>query len=406
MAIAFDGDNLVITLESGVTEVDVFEDIYESAKDWYRASSNRRYPFPFVSDGGNPLTSIINQGGYIFLRNDLGWRIKPPEEDTTIYLTGNLAVADTDLPAFAPTDGAYTAAILGLQPVTQGVTPAMATQLAFNTFQGVVCVDTRPGYGYDGVGAVGFDEIGTRRAPSSNMVDALMIAEREGLRTFQLLSNTTISDVDLSAGYLISGDSPFIVLTLDASADATNCRLFNLVVFGELDGLNTVERCSCWTITNASGFFEKCDFNASMSLSGPTKLYECYSGVEGGGYPTFLTGANIFVTRDFRGSYGITGMTGGEHSNGFGGGGRILLDNTCTGGTCHIRGFPFEIVDNSNGTTVLDESGSVKTNELWTRFGMNSAAPAEVKSGSHISATGIQVTLTTNPDGSVTLQRV
>jgi hypothetical protein len=88
MAINFDGDNLLITLDSGITEVDVVDDLYRAWKDWMLETPlNRRYPQAFVSDGGNPLTAVINQGSYIFLQNQYGWRIKPPEEDITIYLT-------------------------------------------------------------------------------------------------------------------------------------------------------------------------------------------------------------------------------------------------------------------------------------------------------------------------------
>ena len=120
MPATFDGPNLTITLESGVTEVDVKEDIYEPWKDWVR-SGYAEYPQAFTVVGGDPLTSVINAGSYFFLNNSAGWRIRPPEEDITIYLTGNLAVLDVAFPAFTPTVGAYTAAIVGLQPVTQGV---------------------------------------------------------------------------------------------------------------------------------------------------------------------------------------------------------------------------------------------------------------------------------------------
>jgi len=120
MAVSFDGPNLIITLESGVTEVDVKEDLYEAWKDWVRAG-NAQFPQAFTVVGGDPLTSVINAGSYFFLNNSDGWRIRPPEEDITIYLTGNLAVLDVAFPAFIPTIGGYTAAIVGLQPVTQGV---------------------------------------------------------------------------------------------------------------------------------------------------------------------------------------------------------------------------------------------------------------------------------------------
>lgn len=122
MAITFDGDNLLITLDSGIVEVNVVTDLYKAWKDFMLASPvNRKYPEAFRSDGGNPLTVTINQGAYIFLNNIDGWRIKPPEEDITIFLVGNLAVEDVALPSIVPTTGNFTAAILGLQPITQGV---------------------------------------------------------------------------------------------------------------------------------------------------------------------------------------------------------------------------------------------------------------------------------------------
>ena len=127
----FNGETLIITLDSGVTTLE-WIDVYSAWKDWMIESPlNRKYPTAFRSDGGNPLSAIINQGSYFFLNNSGGWRIKPPEEDITIYVTGNLAVEDTSLPALTPTDGAYTAAIFGLQSITQGITPVMGEQLTF-----------------------------------------------------------------------------------------------------------------------------------------------------------------------------------------------------------------------------------------------------------------------------------
>lgn len=125
----FDGESLIITLPptvGGVLDVDVQADLYEPWKDWVRAKPKRRgYPQAFTPDGGNALTSILDQGRYSFLNNVAGWRIKPHESNGTYYFTGNLAVADTTLPALIPTVGAYTTAVLGLQPITQGITPEL-----------------------------------------------------------------------------------------------------------------------------------------------------------------------------------------------------------------------------------------------------------------------------------------
>ena len=76
MPLTFDGDNLVITFQSGVTEVDVREDLYEDWKDWLLADPSRlKYPRAIRPLGGDPLTSVINAGSYFFLNNSDGWRV-------------------------------------------------------------------------------------------------------------------------------------------------------------------------------------------------------------------------------------------------------------------------------------------------------------------------------------------
>lgn len=115
----FDGENLIITLDSGITEVD-WIDIYSDWKDWMLASPfNRGYPEAFSTSGGEELSAVLEAGAYWFLRNDLGWRMRPPEEHITIWVTGNLIPQDITIDSFLPTIGAYTTQILGLQPITQ-----------------------------------------------------------------------------------------------------------------------------------------------------------------------------------------------------------------------------------------------------------------------------------------------
>jgi hypothetical protein len=124
MATTFDGDNLLITLNAGgaVHSVNAETDLYSDWKEWVKLSSaNAAHAPAFRTTGGDPLTPGIEAGAYFFLRNDLGWRIKPAEEDATITLTGNLAPEDSSLPIVIPTTGAYTVLVLGLQPITQGV---------------------------------------------------------------------------------------------------------------------------------------------------------------------------------------------------------------------------------------------------------------------------------------------
>lgn len=123
MAITFDGPNLRIILESGVFVLDA-EDLYSRWKDFSKTGDNSKFPFAFDdSFGGNPLPGALEAGPYFTFRNDFGWRLRPPEEDINITLTGNLIPFDDTLGAtgiVVPTLGAFTTAIIGIQPVTQG----------------------------------------------------------------------------------------------------------------------------------------------------------------------------------------------------------------------------------------------------------------------------------------------
>lgn len=125
MAVTFNGEQLLIILESGVTEVDIEVDLYKAWKLWQLDDpggvTNRKYPPAFRTSAGDPLTGTLDLGGYFYLRNDLGWRIRPAEEDATIFFTGNLVAETTALPITVPTLGGYTVLINGLQPVTQNV---------------------------------------------------------------------------------------------------------------------------------------------------------------------------------------------------------------------------------------------------------------------------------------------
>jgi len=238
------------------------------------------------------------------------------------------------------------------------------TFLEAGLFQGHVFVDIANGYAGTNKTSTG-GIIGTNQTPSNNFDDAKVIADNRGLTDFLIARSSTINTIDFSEGYAFSGVSPFVVLTLAASADVSNCQMVNLTVVGELDGLNVLSRCSIGAVTNLSGFIEKCAFQSTVSLNGPTFIMECYSQVTGGGYPLISTGPHDLGIRDSHGSFGVADMTGGTHTLQINGG-RAILENTCTGGDVYLRGDPFDIIDNSVGTSVTDQTTiSATTAGVW-----------------------------------------
>lgn len=129
MAFTFDGVNLRITLESGVPTLDTI-DLYSRWKDWVKTDNNSKYPIAFSSEAGAPVTGALDQAAYIRLRNDNGWRLRPPEENINILVEGNLIPGDDTLDIVVPTLGAFTALVLGLQPIAQATAGSSPTAIA------------------------------------------------------------------------------------------------------------------------------------------------------------------------------------------------------------------------------------------------------------------------------------
>lgn len=99
----FDFTNLTITA-ADFDDIAAEKDIYST---WKRlmltgpSALNVGAPPAFsTSVGGNDIGGGQEISPYFFVRNDLGWRIRPPSGDGELNITGNLFPADTTLTAF------------------------------------------------------------------------------------------------------------------------------------------------------------------------------------------------------------------------------------------------------------------------------------------------------------------
>jgi hypothetical protein len=99
--ISFDGPNKIIDVgfDAATTTVDAV-DLYSRWKDWV-TDGNAQFPPAFdLSVGGNSLGGGVTLDAYLFLRNDLGWRIRPADQDHILIVEGQLYGANTSLPVY------------------------------------------------------------------------------------------------------------------------------------------------------------------------------------------------------------------------------------------------------------------------------------------------------------------
>lgn len=98
--VTFDGDNKLILVNEGVTELDVLEDLYSDWKEWLISNYDGLYPSRYIdaieSIGGQPLPGSRFVGSTFFLIN--GWRIKPHWGTYTLVINGNLYTTEGDSP--------------------------------------------------------------------------------------------------------------------------------------------------------------------------------------------------------------------------------------------------------------------------------------------------------------------
>lgn len=105
------GTYLRILLPAGQASTTAITEMYSAWKEWFKTGSNSKWPFAFDTTGGDPVTATANVAAYFFVRNDNGWRIRPPEEDLNTVIVGNVYGRDPSLDIIVPTAGAFTSLV-------------------------------------------------------------------------------------------------------------------------------------------------------------------------------------------------------------------------------------------------------------------------------------------------------
>ncbi len=350
MATQFDGDNLIITLDpvvGGVLTVDVIDDIYEPWKEWVKIGTNSKYIPAFRPSGGDPLTDVLKQGQYTFLNNEEGWRIKPAENDGTYTFIGNLAGENINLPILAPTTGAFTVLINGLQPITQVVNQSsLVTSLGH--IQQSVYVNTE----------ALVDGDGSQSSPFNNVTSAIDYAETNGLHHIHLEGDLTL-DRNLK-NFEIAGFGLPVIATAGFSIDG--CRFYQVQLEGTYTGTIIAQECVLRPNFYLNGYFETCGLAGDLFCidGGQVLMTQCISTIPGLGRPTISMASATGVQLSVRKNGGGLTIKGCNHASSNVtvevSEGSLTFDNSNTAGNMVARGM-CKFVDQTAGATVTDETG-------------------------------------------------
>ncbi len=104
MTATFDGPNLTVQIPSTGT-FNAGSDLYSAWKQWVRQSDNAKYPKAFDTTGGDATSPGQEIEPYYFVRNDLGWRVRMPEQSGDVSIVGNLFRRQANLPLFVEASG-------------------------------------------------------------------------------------------------------------------------------------------------------------------------------------------------------------------------------------------------------------------------------------------------------------
>ena len=100
-----DNLNKLLILKSGVTSINVEQDLYSDWKEEYKLGVNSSFPPAMRSIGGDPVTLTQDAGATFFMIN--GWKIRPDEVNHTLNIEGNLFTDPAGASPYVPTVGAF-----------------------------------------------------------------------------------------------------------------------------------------------------------------------------------------------------------------------------------------------------------------------------------------------------------
>lgn len=348
--VTFNAGSKVISVELGVRELDVQSDVYSAWKRWVLASpENSKFLHAMRTVGGDTLQAGKTLGATFFLMN--GWKIRPPEEDCTLNVIGNL-YDDAGVAVFVKTEGQFNAMVI--QTVSNLTdSQVVESELAKSLDYGGVVYYSETSYNTGNEYPVG-----TVNRPVNNLNDAIAICERVGTKTIRIYGNLTI-DRNIEA-YCFRGMDSTSNIFFDNN-DVSSCTFDEVQLHGTLSGSIRANMCVLDNIVGLSGEFYTCGLKGVIQLANVNSCFvQCFT-KQGISECALIDGSNVMTStvgfRAYSGCVNIMNFNDPDTMVEFDFiSGRLFVDNTNHDITIACRGV-VSLINLSNIT--IDTSGMV-----------------------------------------------
>ena len=343
--VTFDGENKIIEVVNGVTQIDVQNDLYSSWKNWVILSDNAKYMQAFRTFGGDPTSATQSAPKYFFLLN--GWKVLVDNDN--ILVQSNLYTDDGTSPFIVQNNGSVSATNSDAQSIKSDIEDVLA-------YNGNIYIDTVNGY--DGTNY----PIGTMAKPVKSLSDAIILANKYNIKSIFLLSALTLTQDVMGLNF--KGSNLHILNLNNQLLD--NSSINSCIVMGRQNGNRvTYRNCIILTLNNFAGILKECYFALSTPISiqsgSSSIISDCRSGVAGMDSPCLdYSNGNIEISiRAYSGGMRIINSTDSLNVTTIEFiAGKFNIGEDCTDGYFAVRGVCDDTNVNSGGA-IVNLNGSV-----------------------------------------------
>lgn len=358
--ITFDGPNKIIDVgyDAGTTIVRA-TDLYSRWKDWVK-DGNAQWPEAFAgSVGGDDLGSGVKLDAYIFIRNDLGWRVRAADIDHKLIIDGQLYGFSPSTAVVVSRPGRTITYELTLSSRSQVINPAADTVSASGSYQGRVWLNPTSMYSDTNF------PTGTSVQPANNMAAAVQIANTYGLREIFVLGNLTLAEN--VSGFAIVGANAGVQIVVDQVANVLDTVFDGVNVTGYFDGPARIRNGTIDELIDGFvGEIDNCHILTGIRCIGDVNIHRCSSGIpwQGGPFLDMMGAVHACQVREWTGTIEIRNMVAGATMSVDINAGRLVIHSSCTGGSIKVRGVGEPIEDNSGLVTIDDDGFLTTTREV------------------------------------------